>query len=888
MFINGATAASYTLSPVVTTSRGKFHVIVTGTGGSAGNRTSAPAYLNTVITIQPSVVYQTIATGNNVTLLLTADNATGYQWTKNGADIVGATSATYTINPLTLNDDGDYQAQVLNSANGGCASLSTNVVTIKPSVNLYSNASGNINSVSTWGANTSGSGTGSNPVNFLNSEHIFTIQNRSDAETLTDLKIAGTLDLNEAVLTITPGTTLTAGTLTSSASGSLAGTPTSSLSVDGLSDLYFEPGNETLQNLTITGGIVNLNTDLNLTAGTEPGILTVSNGTFNTGDLLTLKSDANGTATIGASAGTINGKAIIERFMPARRAWRLMGPTVSSTGAPTINEAWQEGATSSTDDLNPGFGTHITGGTALNGFDRSPTNSSSLKYFGNNSFIALPNTNATPVTQYSGYFFFVRGNRAYTITSTVVSYTALTTVLRAKGNLNQGTQPAMPVAAAGFTLVSNPYASPVSFSALQASGTNVKNRITVWDPALGGTLGVGAYVVLDWNGSGYTSVPSSAMSSTIQPGQAFFVQSDNGISAGSVVFNEAQKVSGTSTAPFGRPTSVDSGLMIDFRIINSDKTTGIVDGVLARFNDAYLNEIDNDDALKTSNLNENLSILSNGKKLTIERRKMPLGGDTMVLNVSGLKATDYRFDIIPKNFENTGVTALLYDRYLQTLNPLSSTDTSHYTFTVTADALSKQAQRFSIVCRSSATLPVTISSVKAKANGSSSINVEWEVMNEQNISHYEVEKFSSANNFKSIGTVQATAGGTAKAAYGFTDASILDGDNSYRIKSIGSDGEIKYSAVVKVNIKATKASALSVYPNPVQGRTIMLSLSNIGKGQYQVKMINQAGQTVHMSGFTYHGNNTQAINLSQSLPAGIYNLYIQQGSVSYKTNVLVK
>ena len=49
-----------------------------------------------------------------------------------------------------------------------------------------------------------------------------------------------------------------------------------------------------------------------------------------------------------------------------------MGAPLSSVGTPTINAAYQEGAKSSADNPNPGYGTHITYGAESDGYRPEP------------------------------------------------------------------------------------------------------------------------------------------------------------------------------------------------------------------------------------------------------------------------------------------------------------------------------------------------------------------------------------------------------------------------------------------------------------------------------------------------------------------------------------
>ena len=169
--------------------------------------------------------------------------------------------------------------------------------------------------------------------------------------------------------------------------------------------------NNKIKNLTISNNVTLADTD------SITGTLTISDGkTFSTNDNLVLKSDANGTANIapltvdgsGNATSFIEGNVSIERYIPARKAWRLLSAPVKSSTSSTICGAWQEGSygTSFAPNPNPHYGVHITGGTILNGFDQSPTNQTSIKYYNNstNAFTALPSTpgTLTSISSYNG------------------------------------------------------------------------------------------------------------------------------------------------------------------------------------------------------------------------------------------------------------------------------------------------------------------------------------------------------------------------------------------------------------------------------------------------------------------------------------------------------
>jgi autotransporter-associated beta strand protein len=128
----------------------------------------------------------------------------------------------------------------------------------------------------------------------------------------TDQTLAN-LTLTSGTVIIDAGITLTITGTISRTSGVIRSSSTSNLIITGTSGtIAFDqttPGTtNVLKNLTITGsGTTTLANALNITAGSSSGVVTVGTGaTLNTGGFLTFKSDANGTASFGNSAGTIS------------------------------------------------------------------------------------------------------------------------------------------------------------------------------------------------------------------------------------------------------------------------------------------------------------------------------------------------------------------------------------------------------------------------------------------------------------------------------------------------------------------------------------------------------------------------------------------------------
>ncbi|WP_218029243.1 hypothetical protein, partial [Segetibacter aerophilus] len=194
--------------------------------------------------------------------------------------------------------------------------------------------------------------------------------------------------------------------------------------------------------LTNTNGLT-LNPAARLTIGTG------SNVNLN-GNKLLLKSGAAGSASIGAVTGTLTNATniTVERYIPSRRAWRLI--TAPLSNANTIRQAWQNNGV-----YTAGIGTFITGPTGT-GLDNS--NAYSLKTYnvGSQQLVDVSNTtqslsSATGSADNKGYFLFVRGDRNPTnLTPPNTNVTTLSSV----GTLQTGTQTFSAAATANnFTLI---------------------------------------------------------------------------------------------------------------------------------------------------------------------------------------------------------------------------------------------------------------------------------------------------------------------------------------------------------------------------------------------------------------------------------------------------
>ena len=280
------------------------------------------------------------------------------------------------------------------------------------------------------------------------------------------------------------------------------------------------------------------------------------------------------------------------------------------------------------------------------------------------------------------------------------------------------------------------------------------------------------------------------------------------------------------------------------------------------------------DAIKLVNFGENLGIKVLDKKLSVERRSALSAADTIFYNLSQVRVQHYQFEFIAENINQPGFIGFLEDNYLHTSTVVNMEGTTKVDFDVINDPGSYAADRFRLVFKQLGPVPVTFTSVRANKQHKD-ILVEWKVENELNIHHYDVEKSADGRNFSKVNEQAARGTGSGAVQYNWLDTNPFDGDNFYRIRSVGMNGDLKLSQVVKVNMQKS-ISGITVFPNPVQEDGIIyVSLANKPVSNYNISLVNTEGQTI-MNRTVNHGGGSSvySITLEKYIAHGNYLLRI--------------
>ncbi len=433
-------------------------------------------------------------------------------------------------------------------------------------------------------------------------------------------------------------------------------------------------------------------------------LLTLTDGELRTNNNLTLSSSATQSAMIDqVVSGTVTGTMTIERFVPARRAFRFVSsPVTTST---TIRENWQENGSS-----DPGFGTHITGSTTgEDGFDTTPSGNPSLFTYDNSAvtpaLTPIANTDVNTLTAGEAYLLFVRGDRTIDVTSN--SAVPTDTRLRVNGTITTGTETITGTDinhnAGSFNLVGNPYQATVDMNSIVAGATNVNtNQYYVWDATLGAR---GAYVTVILTGTGSTNGAGSDANNFLQPWQSAFVTTATtvGDNSTSLSFNEADKTVGEDTDIFLLEDNpiVDNAHIIGqlFRTDAYNAGEKLQDNFVLLFSDSFSNDITLSDAGKFFNIDENMAISNGDNTLSVERRAIPVIDEEIQLFNNAYRTDLYTLRIEQSGLGQSEVTAYLEDTYTNELHELFEGE-NFIEFTIDgSDELSSSSDRFKIVFR---------------------------------------------------------------------------------------------------------------------------------------------------------------------------------------------
>lgn len=539
--------------------------------------------------------------------------------------------------------------------------------------------------------------------NTYNNFYRIYIYNNASVFIKNDCQIYDNLNLTNGIITVWNNLYLsTSNSPITRSSGFLNMASSSSLTFGGCNNLgsnFTLPTNifltpPQLVNFTIqrTAGI-NIGTN---TMGVT-GTLNLLNGNLQTNGLLTLMSNANGTARVSPidATASISGNVTTERYIPGgsnKRKWRLISFPINVSGSVSILQL--------KDNILITAPAGSTAGFDVNPFN--PTNTASLRTYNESTSGAAnlgwtdpSSINATIATGI-GFEVFVRGSR--NLANPYLNWTIPDDVtLNYTGELNTGTKTinlsytnSGNSTSDGFNLIGNPYASPINFDTTAGwTKTNIQNKFWSYNP------NTGAYGVYDAD----LHIGTNSITRYIASSQGFFVKA-TGSGTPSITFTENVKCINSGNNYF-KPTinSQNNLSMLKIGISNdsllNDETMLVLD------ENASVVGNDEHDAVKWFSDALNIYTLSKDNiNLNIDARNYPTSIDTIPLavysyNGSEIMSTHHQLNFSGLETIPASIDVVLWDNYLKTYT--NCRVYNQYDFTITTENTSYGKNRFALL-----------------------------------------------------------------------------------------------------------------------------------------------------------------------------------------------
>ena len=655
-----------------------------------------------------------------------------------------------------------------------------------------------------------------------------------------------------------------------------------------------------LTNVTFSGGNTKTISSGLFTVATTGTVTMTGSSTLAAGGFLTLKSDADNTATVAAipSGSSITGNVNAQRYITGgqsySRGYRVLSSPVSVSAASLIypnldfikNGTYTTGTGGSTngfdaagnpniylyrEDVQPNFNTFISG----NSRGVAKINSgSSFTIDGNGAGFTIPAGN--------GVLLFFRGDKATTTNPTNTSTIAQPSVFTATGYLNQGNIVVKPwfnpsssnlsytsgtaVSVRGYNLVGNPYPSSINWDLVYTGGntTNIDNKIYQYNP---GCKCFSTYMA-GYNGIGTSTNGTGNTSNIIQSGQGFYVRTSN--TGATLTFAEAHKV-GTQVPATNTilATAIGPPQVLSYLRVQLKQDVENRDDALVFFRpDASADFVVNEDAeyLRGNNLVSLSTRSADNVSLAINQLPYPL--KTLIIPLNVTIAGDGAYELSTPEVNNIAQAYNIWLKDALLKDSVLVTNNTTYSFNALAANINTYDNRFSLVII--ANPAYTYRLLEFTANKlPASVQLNWKTLNESNSVSFTIERSNDGGIiYLPIGNLLSSAIG----AYSLTDNQpVLNGQNIYRLKQVDNNGTTSYSQLT-VNYGAPVDNTITnqwitVYPNPTQSTVNIAIKESAGvTSAYNIAIVKSDGTRVK----TYTTTQTNWQTDVSKLSPGIY------------------
>ena len=291
------------------------------------------------------------------------------------------------------------------------------------------------------------------------------------------------------------------------------------------------------------------------------------------------------------------------------------------------------------------------------------------------------------------------------------------------------------------------------------------------------------------------------------------------------------------------------------------------------------------------------AILSSSQNLgsTIIRR-----GHTAQINGFGIGSSIFRYyDILPAN--NTTLNATLRFQYFDAeLNGFDENtvvlwkSTNNTTWTqqgfTSRNTTSNYVEKTGIADFSRWTLssvnnplPVRFLLFNTRCSGNS-ILINWKTAQEQNSSHFNIERSLDGIRWTAIGTVPAAGSSTIERSYSYTDNNPITSGAIYRIAEYDIDGRTQYTSIIRSDCE--QKDSWRLWPNPVQ-EMLWVNITATSSSPVTINVFDAKGSLVRSQQIALlPGSNQLNIDM-KNLSSGTYHVTVEWNHAQMQKSVKV-
>ncbi len=158
-------------------------------------------------------------------------------------------------------------------------------------------------------------------------------------------------------------------------------------------------------------------------------------------------------------------------------------------------------------------------------------------------------------------------------------------------------------------------------------------------------------------------------------------------------------------------------------------------------------------------------------------------------------------------------------------------------------------------------MPVVLNSFNGVLKNQS-VNLTWATATEINTKEFEVEKSNDRIKWNNIASI-AAKNNASGSIYSYTDNTVVNAQNYYRLKIVDNDGKFAYSNVI--NVEKVIRRSVKLMGNPVKN-SINLNIVNESFAQYTLELFAMNGKKVGSQIYSHSGG---VSNTTFNIRAGV-------------------